>query len=69
MNREDRNIYLKEIEELKIDNAYMKGRLKTLENQLWEANMLLKEIDDRPAFKVIFENININSYIERWNIK
>ena len=69
MNREDKNIYLKEIEDLKTDNAYMKGRLKTLENQIWEANMLLKDINDRPAFKVIFKNININSYLERWNIK
>ena len=68
MNTEEKALYLNQIQDLKADNIYMKSRIKKLETQVFEANLLLKEINIRPIIKVICKGIDINPYIEKWGL-
>lgn len=73
-----------EIEDLKADNVYLKSCLKRQENQIYEANLALKDIkeklssinlsvligyDREKIYEIIFTDGIIDSYLEKWGVK
>ena len=84
MSISEKNSYLKEIEDLKTDNIYMKSYIKKLEKQIDEANDALKKAKEK-ALSVDLSGLNsynrqkmydimfcegiIDSYLDKWGVK